>query len=315
MILTRIIIGGKVNELIKAFAELKTELKTELREVNEELKTELKIELKEVNEELKTELEEEIKVQTQRIPKNVNLLMHSSVFGILERNWGRDKCSPIGVAFFVRPRLAITALHNLEIENEELKINNFFYLRNEAKVEIETRVVLLDRKRDFALLLVASKDVRDLEPFPIIKDAKEALNHECLMLGMNVGPVNSDEAGSGSFGRISYGVSVIQASISRVEGDCVTFCGATFKGDSGSAIVTAKTRIGAVVALHQLQINTAPKTSEEAVKNNEKILTAKKLKTDDDVSSHFSRNGMSAQGFGIRLDVLNREGLFDETYE
>jgi hypothetical protein len=225
--------------------------------------------------------------------------------------------TPVGVSFFVRPTLAITAYHVLSTHYPQLKVDGKVHLMRESDLSLQdprlsfaTTLRSFNSDQDWALMQL---DVPDASIIPfIIGDAVGARYERCQFLSFNIG--------------LSAFVSaqdVLRPHITNVEAIPHDVCNHVFSytcalsqaGDSGGAVVVGKN--GHVVAMHCEFVNSM--TEQLEVKRNKKSKTDMeqidevRSKTDmlrqqiDEVSSGRSQ-GVCV---GLRMDFLQDQGLFD----
>ena len=204
----------------------------------------LEIAMKDMNGHLGS-LDKEMKAHIQILPKEIADDLNLYIFGVhgelkvkkLSEQDGAEYVEVIEegstcVAFFVKPRLAITTHHGiLGCEtNKNVRLN-----RSDGAAQLQTKVVAFDATKDYALLLLAPNEP-DQRFFTILKNATNAnlSSGHCTLLGLNIFLYQRGEVEK-------RGITTSVVSIRSVDKDSITYGAATFSGDSGGAIVVRST--------------------------------------------------------------------------
>ncbi|KAH9260326.1 hypothetical protein BASA81_001496 [Batrachochytrium salamandrivorans] len=258
------------------------------------------------------ELAEKVDNATRPLPKAVGDNLTKMLFAVLDKNAKDDTSrNPVGVSFFVRPTLAVTAFHVLSTHySKTIAIGAKVYLSREAGLPdnwitgneetvdgpnlIETTLAKFDKEEDWALLELA-KSTENIIPFEIAK-AAEAKDGACQMLNFNIHLTSADAASLPQ-------ISMSRADFRNCSAQLLTYTCTAYSGDSGGAVVVSKT--GKVVAMHCELVSGMKDTERKKYKMLNDA--AKEL---NDFHSDVSSGHAQAVFKGIRLDYLEEKGHF-----
>ncbi|KAH9244346.1 hypothetical protein BASA81_018242 [Batrachochytrium salamandrivorans] len=202
---------------------------------------------------------------------------------------------PIGVAFFVSPTRALTALHNLIpiIETDPLDDSAVFQLASSLEVilkrddgsTLQVKVVACNKQYDYAVLgsAVPVKHFLTIGPAPDILDLEE-----CILLTWGIGLADELET--------DPGFTVHQARIMRQSAHHITYDAETFDGDCGGALIL--TRNCTVIGMHQETVNRA----RERKRLNLEDKRSDKQRMEDSVDSLIASSSKGA--VALRLDAF-----------
>lgn len=263
------------------------------------------------------EIAEKVDNVTRPLPKAVDDNLEKMLFAVLDKK-AQDGTTrtPVGVSFFVRPRLAVTAFHVLSEHYSKTIANGAtVYLSREAGLPdnwiagneetvdgpnlIKTTLVKFDAKEDWALMELATYTA-NIIPFEIAK-VTEAKEGACQMLNFNIHLAGMDAT---TLSQITMARADYRNFSSRL---LAYTCAAAYSGDSGGAVVVSKT--GKVVAMHCELVN-GMKVREPKVHKKSKVDVEEDLNDLNDVVSDLSSGLAQAVFEGIRLDYLEGQGYF-----
>ncbi|KAH9255808.1 hypothetical protein BASA81_006209 [Batrachochytrium salamandrivorans] len=282
-----------------------------------------------VNESVR-DLEEKVNAFVRALTKKVEIMqfglpqammprLPKMLFTVLDQDAQNGTRTPVGVSFFVRPTLAITAYHVIEAHYPHIEIGDTVYLLREAGLSriweeddgeeddgeeddgengpnlIKTKLVKFDKKDDWALMEL-SEATDNIIPFEICS-AETARWYKCQMLGYNINLSTYAEAEDVAIPQITRTPVDPRTLMPRM---FLYTCAVAHLGDSDGAVVVSPA--GKAVMMHCDPLN-GTKGNDEAVAGG---TSSKKHK--GDVRAMLSRGGVYV---GIRLDYMEKQGYFD----
>ncbi|KAH9261194.1 hypothetical protein BASA81_000898 [Batrachochytrium salamandrivorans] len=171
-----------------------------------------------------------------------------SIYAVLDDN------IPIGVAFYISPTRALTALHSLipisttdPLENSavfQLARSLEVTLKREDGSLLKVKVVRCDKKYDYALLESAAPVEHFLKVGPA---PPPGTLRECFLLTWDIGLAQER--------KVAPGFSVHRATVSRLSTHHIAYDANTFDGDCGGALILKQDFT--VIGMHQETINRA----------------------------------------------------------
>jgi len=157
---------------------------------------------------------------------------------------------PVGVAFFVSPSTALTVAHNLEVQTTAKHVKTVTCFRAESGERFVFAVAALDAKLDVAVLRLSRGQRTSAFFLTIPRSIVEASNESGLFF-VTCNIRMADEAPDAT----SLGVATHKARVIRLHPHNILYDAPAFDGDSGGAIVVART--GIVIGLHRELVNAA----------------------------------------------------------
>ncbi|KAH9254156.1 hypothetical protein BASA81_007745 [Batrachochytrium salamandrivorans] len=281
----------KVNE----FTEFREKVNESVRDLEEKMNAFVR------------DLEEKVESLQFGFPLAMLLDLPKMLFAVLDQDAQDGTRTPVGVSFFVRPTLAITAYRVLGVHYPHIEIGDTVYLSREAGLSriwekdkdgpnlITTKLVKFDETEDWALMEL-NEPTEDIIPFKI-GSAETARWGERQMLSYNIHLSTYAEAEDVAVPQITRTTVDPRTVMPRM---FLYTCAAAHLGDSDGAVVVSAT--GKAVMMHCDPLNGA-KGSDEAVAGG---TSSKKHK--GDLRAMLSRDGVYV---GIRLDYMEKQGHFD----
>lgn len=157
---------------------------------------------------------------------------------------------PVGVAFFVSPRTAITAAHNLGAGTAAKHVKTVTCFRAESGERFFFAVAALDAKLDVAVLRLSGGQRTSAHFLTIPRSIVEASNGRGLFF-VSINIRSAAEAGKAKI--VDFATHKVR--VIRLHPCMFLYDAPAFNGDSDGAIVVART--GVVIGLHRELVSAA----------------------------------------------------------